>query len=242
MPSGRATPRRVPLDITRTDEGTDEGTAESTDRNTSASATGNTDESANQNTGEGTTGSTVVRASDAARRGPLSRRGFLQATATVTARADVGAPGVAAASGRTVLSFTTASGGSAALSPTGDRLVAEVQGVLWSVPRGGGTAVPVTAAGLEPTRPQFSPDDSPLVVCAYRGGGFHLWTPRPDGTGPRQLADGPWDDPGRRPVGRPGTTARGTTRGPAWSPHGTRSRSPPSAAPPRRRTGSRSAA
>ncbi|MGW4539272.1 amidohydrolase family protein [Streptomyces chartreusis] len=137
--------------------------------------------------------------------GPLSRRRFLQATATATALATVGTPAVAAASGTTTLSFTAATGGSAALAPSGDRLVAEVQNVLWSVPRQGGTAVPLTSPGLEPTRPQFSPDGSRLVVCAYRGGGFHLWTLRPDGSGLRQLTDGPWDD-----------------RGPAWSPDGTR--------------------
>jgi imidazolonepropionase-like amidohydrolase/Tol biopolymer transport system component len=133
----------------------------------------------------------------------LSRRGFLQATATATAT--VGGPVAVAASRTTGLSFTAATGGSATLSPAGDRLVAEVQNVLWSVPRAGGTAVALTPPGLEPTRPQFSPDGSRLVVCAYRGGGFHLWTLRPDGGDVRQLTDGPWDD-----------------RGPAWSPDGTR--------------------
>lgn len=148
--------------------------------------------------------------SDDTRFGPLSRRRFLQvtatATATATALATAGTP-VAFAAPRTTtdLSFTAATGGSATLAPSGDRLVAEVQNVLWSVPRGGGTAVALTSPGLEPTRPQFSPDGSRLVVCAYRGGGFHLWTLRPDGTGLRQLTDGPWDD-----------------RGPAWSPDGTR--------------------
>lgn len=137
--------------------------------------------------------------------GPLSRRRFLQATATATALATVGTPAVAAASGTTTLSFTAATGGSATLAPSGDRLVAEAQNVLWSVPRQGGTAVPLTSPGLEPTRPQFAPDGSRLVVCAYRGGGFHLWTLRPDGSGLKQLTDGPWDD-----------------RGPAWSPDGTR--------------------
>ncbi|MFI7415079.1 amidohydrolase family protein [Streptomyces sp. NPDC049627] len=143
------------------------------------------------------------------RLGPLSRRGFLQATATAgvtaTAFGTASAPGVAAASGTDTLTLTAATGGSATLAPSGDRLVAEVQNVLWSIPRKGGTAVPLTSPGLEPTRPQFSPDGSRLVVCAYRGGGFHLWTLRPDGTGLRQLTDGPWDD-----------------RGPAWSPDGTR--------------------
>ncbi|WP_369167063.1 amidohydrolase family protein [Streptomyces sp. R28] len=144
----------------------------------------------------------------ALRFGPLSRRRFLQVTATATATglATAGAPHAAAASGTTItLSFTAATGGSATLAPSGDRLVAEIQNVLWSVPRKGGTALPLTPPGLEPTRPQFSPDGSRLVVCAYRGGGFHLWTLRPDGSGLRQLTDGPWDD-----------------RGPAWSPDGTR--------------------
>ncbi|MGW3730546.1 amidohydrolase, partial [Streptomyces sp. NPDC000851] len=143
--------------------------------------------------------------SDAPRSVPLSRRRFLQAGATATALATVGTPVAAAASRTTTLSFTAATGGSATLAPSGDWLVAEVQNVLWSVPRDGDTAVALTTPGLEPTRPQFSPDGSLLVVCGYRGGGFHLWTLRPDGTGLRQLTDGPWDD-----------------RGPAWSPDGTR--------------------
>ncbi|WP_405813525.1 amidohydrolase family protein [Streptomyces sp. NBC_01390] len=142
--------------------------------------------------------------------GPLSRRRFLQATATAaataTALATAGTTVASAAPGSTTsLTFTAATGGSATLAPSGDRLVAEVQNVLWAVPRAGGAAVALTSPGLEPTRPQFSPDGSRLVVCAYRGGGFHLWTLRPDGTGLRQLTDGPWDD-----------------RGPAWSPDGTR--------------------
>ncbi|MFF3372389.1 amidohydrolase family protein [Streptomyces sp. NPDC002680] len=150
---------------------------------------------------------------DDTRFGPLSRRRFLQATAKATVTATVTTTALAAATPLAVaaphtatdLTFTAATGGSATLAPVGDRLVAEIQNVLWSVPRGGGTAVPLTPPGLEPTRPQFSPDGSRLVVCAYRGGAFHLWTLRPDGTGLRQLTDGPWDD-----------------RGPAWSPDGTR--------------------
>ncbi|MFF4054701.1 amidohydrolase family protein [Streptomyces sp. NPDC001668] len=145
------------------------------------------------------------------RLGPLSRRRFLQAAGvTATAVAATSSPAsspasATASSTAVVLSLTAATGGSATLSPAGDRLVAEVQNVLWSIPRTGGTALALTPPGLEPTRPQFSPDGSRLVVCAYRGGGFHLWTLRPDGRDVRQLTDGPWDD-----------------RGPAWSPDGTR--------------------
>ncbi|MGW3206120.1 amidohydrolase family protein [Streptomyces sp. NPDC001135] len=104
-----------------------------------------------------------------------------------------------------VLTYTRTTGGSVTAGRAGGALVAEVQGVLWRVPRDGGTAVQVTGWELEATRPALSPDGRTLAVCGYRGGGFHLWTLRPDGGGLRQVTDGPWDD-----------------RGVAWSPDGTR--------------------
>ncbi|MGO1054929.1 amidohydrolase family protein [Crossiella sp. CA198] len=148
----------------------------------------------------------------------LSRRRFLQAAAlTAAAAGTAGALGsapdaladpaaeVAEGAGKRALSFTAATNGAATLNPADGSLVAEVQNVLWSIPRGGGKAKALTPADLEPNRPVFSPDGKHLVVCAYRGGGFHLWLLRADGTGLRQLTDGPWDD-----------------RGPAWSPDGTK--------------------
>ncbi|MEC4019052.1 amidohydrolase family protein, partial [Streptomyces sp. H27-D2] len=120
----------------------------------------------------------------------------------LTLPADLAAA-VEAGAGRDALSFTAATNGSATLHPAGGKLIAEVQNVLWSIPREGGAAVALTPPDLEPTRPVFSPDGELLAVCAYRGGGFHLWTLRPDGSGLRRLTDGPWDD-----------------RGPAWSPDG----------------------
>ncbi|MFH8568383.1 amidohydrolase family protein [Streptomyces sp. NPDC017993] len=142
---------------------------------------------------------------------PLSRRGFLQGTASAAAAAGLGGIAAPTASAQPagphggVLSFTAATNGAGSLSPAGDRLVAEIQNVLWSVPRTGGEAVALTPPDLEPTRPVHSPDGRRIAVCAYRGGGFHLWTLHPDGSGLRQWTDGPWDD-----------------RGPAWSPDGTR--------------------
>ncbi|MCA6092208.1 amidohydrolase family protein [Streptomyces sp. SCA3-4] len=144
----------------------------------------------------------------------ISRRGFLRTAAGTAAAAGAAAGTVAAlpldaaASARTVrtvLSFSAATNGAASLSPSGDQLIAEVQNVLWSVPRKGGEAVAITPADLEPTRPVHSPDGRSLAVCAYRGGGFHVWTLRTDGSELRQLTDGPWDD-----------------RGPSWSPDGQR--------------------
>ncbi|GAA2260570.1 amidohydrolase [Streptomyces ruber] len=115
------------------------------------------------------------------------------------------APAPARARTGVELSFTRATNGAATLSPTGDRMVAEVQSTLWSVPRSGGAARPLTPADLEPNRPVHAPDGELVAFCAYRDGGFHLWTVRPDGSGLRQRTDGPWDD-----------------RAPAFSPDGTR--------------------
>ncbi|MDX3643998.1 amidohydrolase family protein [Streptomyces sp. MB09-02B] len=144
---------------------------------------------------------------------PLTRRQLLAATGATGAAAVIGTAGPAApadARARTAgaglsLTFTRATNGSATLAPAGDVLIAEIQSGLWSLPRGGGEAVPLTPAGLEPNRPTHSPDGALVAFCAYQGGGFHLWTMRPDGSDLRQRTDGPWDD-----------------RAPAWSPDGTR--------------------
>ncbi|GGL06035.1 amidohydrolase [Sphaerisporangium melleum] len=103
------------------------------------------------------------------------------------------------------LRFTAGTNASVTVSPTGRQLIAEVQGVLWSIPREGGTARALTDPELEPTRPSWSPDGSQIAFCAFKGGGFHIWTMAPDGSRLRQLTSGPWDD-----------------RGVAWSPDGTR--------------------
>ncbi|MFJ2577209.1 amidohydrolase family protein [Kitasatospora aureofaciens] len=115
------------------------------------------------------------------------------------------AEGAAGESGRRsrTLAFTAGTNAAVALSPDGERMVVEVQGVLWALPRRGGTASALTAPGLEPTRPAWSPNGSAVAFCAYQDGGFHLWTMDPDGSHLRQLTSGPWDD-----------------RGASWSPDG----------------------
>ncbi|MFD9908870.1 amidohydrolase family protein [Streptomyces sp. NPDC059063] len=136
----------------------------------------------------------------------LSRRQLLVTASAVGAVAATGTvPAVARPRADVPLEFTRATNGSATLSPRGDRLVAEVQNVLWATDRTGGEAVPLTPVDLEPNRPVYAPDGALIAFGAYRGGGFHIWTMRPDGSRLRQRTDGPWDD-----------------RGPAWSPDGTR--------------------
>ncbi|MCW8096417.1 amidohydrolase family protein [Streptomyces tauricus] len=136
----------------------------------------------------------------------LSRRRLLAAAGAAGAVTAIGlAPAAARPRTGLSLSFSGATNGSATLAPGGDRLIAEIQNVLWSLPRTGGEAAPLTPAGLEPNRPVYAPDGGLIAFCAYRGGGFHLWTMRPDGSDVRRRTDGPFDD-----------------RGPAWSPDGTR--------------------
>ncbi|NEY30966.1 amidohydrolase family protein [Streptomyces sp. PRKS01-65] len=141
--------------------------------------------------------------------GPTRRSVLQTATAAGVALGPLaGVPAAEAAAAGTspvLLTFSAATNGSASLAPSGGGFVAEVQGVLWSFPPGGGDAVALTPPDLEPTRPVHSPDGEHLAVCAYRGGAFHIWLLRADGSGLRPLTDGPWDD-----------------RGPSWSPDGTR--------------------
>ncbi|MFC8713474.1 amidohydrolase family protein [Streptomyces sp. NPDC057197] len=141
--------------------------------------------------------------------GSVTRRRFLGASAaSVAPVSPVGAPAgrafAAAGAGR-VLTYRETTGGSVTAHPEGHALIAEVQGVLWRVPRAGGAAERLTRWEVEATRPAFAPDGRTVALCGYAGGAFHLWTMRADGGGLRRVTDGPWDD-----------------RGAAWSPDGTR--------------------
>ncbi|WP_043622607.1 amidohydrolase family protein [Nonomuraea candida] len=138
----------------------------------------------------------------------FTRRRFIQTVAVTGAAAGAApaAPAAGAAATRPeALTLTGLTNGTVAASPAADRLIVEAQGILWSLPRTGGTARALTSPDLEPTRPTWSPDGSAVAMCAYRGGGFHIWTMAPDGSGLRRLTDGPWDD-----------------RGVSWSPDGSR--------------------
>jgi len=137
----------------------------------------------------------------------FTRRRFIQTVAvTGVASGTMPAPAGATTTARArTLTFTGVTNGTVAVSPAADRLILEAQGVLWSLPRAGGTAKALTSADLEPTRPTWSPDGSTVALCAYQGGGFHIWTMAPDGSRLRRLTKGPWDD-----------------RGVSWSPDGSR--------------------
>ncbi|ATZ22641.1 translocation protein TolB [Streptomyces lavendulae subsp. lavendulae] len=99
--------------------------------------------------------------------------------------------------------LTRATNGAATATATGDRVVAEAQGVLWSLPPDGAPATRLTPPDLEPGRPVFSPDGRRIAMSAYRGGAFHIWVMDAGGSRLRRLTDGPFDH-----------------RAPAWSPDG----------------------
>jgi Tol biopolymer transport system component len=103
------------------------------------------------------------------------------------------------------VTFTQGTNPSVAVSPSGQQLVIEVQGILWALSSSGGEARQITDWSLEPASPDWSSSGSKLTFQAYRGGNFHIWTMAPNGSQLKQWTDGPWDD-----------------REPTWSPDGTR--------------------
>lgn len=145
----------------------------------------------------------------------VTRRRFLKAASGTAAAGSLGttAPAWALASAATPvvagdavpvrLRFTSVTNGMATAAHGGERVVAEVQNILWSVPRDGTAATPLTPPDLEPSRPALSPDGRKVAMSAYRGGSFGIWVMDADGSGLRRLTDGPFDD-----------------RAPAWSPDG----------------------
>ena len=82
----------------------------------------------------------------------------------------------------------------AAVSPDQRTIVVDLQGTLWAIPFQGGSAIRLTDPLLEPARPAYSPKGGAIAFQAYRGGTFHIWTMKPDGSELRQITDGHGDD------------------------------------------------
>lgn len=79
------------------------------------------------------------------------------------------------------------------VSPDGKTLAMDLQGLLWTLPIGGGEARQLTGYFDDVARPHWSPDGRTIAFQSYRSGNFHIWLIDADGSNLRQLTDGPYD-------------------------------------------------
>ncbi len=94
--------------------------------------------------------------------------------------------------GKTI-TVTEATNVQVTVSPDHTRLLADIQGLIYSIPLGGGAARQLTQPEQEASHPDWSRNDVVALQC-YAGGTFHIWTMRPDGTGLKQITSGHGDD------------------------------------------------
>jgi Tol biopolymer transport system component len=83
---------------------------------------------------------------------------------------------------------------SVSVSPNHQTIIMDLQGLLWSLPLGGGQARQLTDALTEASHPSWSPNGDLVAFQSYAGGTFHIWTMRPDGSALHQITSGHGDD------------------------------------------------
>src|SRR5579863_8765352 len=81
-----------------------------------------------------------------------------------------------------------------AVSPDHRTIVMDLQGLLYALPIGGGTAKQLTTPFQEASHPNWSPHGDRIAIQSYMGGTFHIWTMKPDGSDLKQLTFGHGDD------------------------------------------------
>lgn len=119
---------------------------------------------------------------------------FTALAAAVLLLATAAHRGSASSSAVQTVPVTEATNSAATVSPDHRSIVMDVQGVLWSIPFGGGAGTQLTDALVEAARPDFSPRGDRVAFQAYKGGTFHIWTIRPNGSDLRQITFGHGDD------------------------------------------------
>ena len=90
-------------------------------------------------------------------------------------------------------------------SPDGTKMVLSLQGGLWTVHAGGGTATKITPWDVEATQPVWSPDGRWIAFQNYStDANYAIWVVKSDGSQLHPLTRGPFDD--REPSWYPDST------------------------------------
>lgn len=115
------------------------------------------------------------------------------------------AASAATSTSRHTVSVTEGTNIQVTVSPDGNVLLANIQGIIFSMSAAGGMARQITQPLQEASHPDWSSRGGLVAVQCYAGGTFHIWTMKPDGTGLKQVTFGHGDD--REPrVSPDGTT------------------------------------
>jgi len=80
------------------------------------------------------------------------------------------------------------------LSPDHKHLLADFQGMIYSLPIAGGAAHQLTTPTDEESHPDWSAKAGLVALQSYAGGTFHIWIMHPDGTALKQVTFGHGDD------------------------------------------------
>ncbi|HUG44026.1 MAG TPA: amidohydrolase, partial [Acidobacteriota bacterium] len=80
------------------------------------------------------------------------------------------------------------------VSPSGETIVFELLGDLYTIPIQGGDATRITEGMAFDSQPVYSPDGEWIAFISDRAGGENLWICRPDGADARQVTKGKRND------------------------------------------------
>jgi Tol biopolymer transport system component len=107
----------------------------------------------------------------------------------------LGAAGTLAAQPTTVaITVTEGTNIAAAVSPDGRTIALDLLGRIWTLPRGGGAATPLTDELGDARQPTWSADGRRIAFQSYRDGTWHIWSVGSDGGDLRQETFGAFDD------------------------------------------------
>jgi Tol biopolymer transport system component len=100
----------------------------------------------------------------------------------------------AAAPSRKTIPVSEGTDMQAAVSPDKKTVLIDLQGMIYSLPFGGGPAKQLTQPLQEASHPDWSSQGDLIAMQCYAGGTFHIWTMHPDGSALKQITSGHGDD------------------------------------------------